>query len=169
MADADLGEPLSGAASSTSAAPDSKATLMALSVASLCELIAASVVCAQATCDGLDAYAVVVGCVSLAACLPLLLLHFEFFNAEDLKVSELAPHLVTFLLIWWVVAWFTLTFISPFAGLSNGFFACWVAPPAALLLCRATNPGVAAALGRMVALVRGSGAQNRLAPIPFLS
>ena len=84
----------------------------------------------------------------------------RLFNASGTKAAEIAPHMAAFLLLWWVAAWFTLTFISPFAEISNGFFACWVAPGAALLLCRALNPAVAEPLGQAVAAARGAGADR---------
>ena len=50
--------------------------------------------------------------------------------------------------------------IGPFAGLSNGFFSCWVAPFAALMLCRALSPLVSEPLGRLVAALRGAGSDR---------
>lgn len=156
MAD-ELGEPLSGMANP---AADPKGPLLVLSVASFCELIAAAVVCASSdTCGGLTAYSVSVGCVSLAACIPLLLFQFDFFNAKGSNASEIIPHVTTFLLCWWSAGWFALTCIFPFSQLSNGFFACWTAPPAALMLCRALNPAIAGPLGRAVAAARGAGSE----------
>jgi hypothetical protein len=155
---ADLETPLAGTGSS---APDPRTPLLVLSVASVFELIAAAVVCGTSYhCTGLDAYAVTAGGVSCVVCIPLLLMYFDFFEFSGTRFAEHAPNLALFLLAWWSVAWLVLTFVSPFTGLTNGFFACWVAPFAALLFCRALTPLVSEPLGRMVAALRGAGAER---------
>lgn len=160
MAD-DLGEPLSGRPAADPIPP-----LVGLSVASAVELTAAAVLCASYnSCAALDAFAVCAGCVSTACCLLLLLLQFDFFDVKGTRVGELTPHIAHFLLLWWLVACFSLTFISPFGELSNGFFACWAATVSALLLCRALDTKVAHFLGYAVSAVRASGSRSRRPPL----
>ena len=55
-------------------------------------------------------------------------------------VLDLLPHTAAFLLVWWLFGWLVLTFVRPFAGLCNGFFACWAALVAAIWLVRALLP-----------------------------
>eukprot|EP00966_Prymnesium_polylepis_P325786 7381734-Prymnesium_polylepis.1 len=120
-----------------------------LGAVSLFEFIAAVVTCSQQqTCGGLNAYAVAAGCISIAVC--LLLVYFR-------DRAEASP-MALFLLVWWVVACFFLTFISPFADFENGFVACWIAVVVSMNLYRTINTNFADAIGRAS---RDAGAARR--------
>ena len=109
--------------------------VLVLGAASLFELIAAVLICNEALCSGLQAYAVAVGIVSLLLLAPVALVLF----AEPLapaRLPEGLPHLSLLLLVWWIPATFLLTFLGPFSGLSNGYFAVLGAAAGALQLCR---------------------------------
>jgi hypothetical protein len=103
----------------------SRATL-ALAASALVEVIAASVLCADsAVCTSFTAYSVVAGALALLGTFPLLALHYSMLPPWCIDiVLPLAPHISALLVLWTVPAWFILTFISPFTGLSNGYFAC---------------------------------------------
>jgi hypothetical protein len=113
--------------------------------ASVFELISASLVCQNVTCSGLEAYGISVGIVSIVLLVPIALVLF----AEPLapaRLPEGLPHLSLLLLVWWIPAWFLLTFVGPFDGLSNGYFAVHVGAAAALQICRAQVSAVDIAL-----------------------
>ena len=124
--------PLAGEASPPT---DPARPALMLLVASAFELMAAVVLCSTGTCDGLNAYAVSVGAVSTCLSIAVLaaLRHDDAFQSV---VLDLLPHTAAFLLVWWLFGWLVLTFVRPFAGLCNGFFACWAALVAAIWLVR---------------------------------
>ena len=127
-----LSMPLAGEASPPT---DPARPALMLLVASAFELMAAVVLCSTGTCDGLNAYAVSVGAVSTCLSIAVLaaLRHDDAFPSV---VLDLLPHTAAFLLVWWLFGWLVLTFVRPFAGLCNGFFACWAALVAAIWLVR---------------------------------
>ena len=128
--------PLAGEASPPT---DPARPALMLLVASAFELMASVVLCSTGTCDGLNAYAVSVGAVSTCLSIAVLaaLRHDDAFPSV---VLDLLPHTAAFLLVWWLFGWLVLTFVRPFAGLCNGFFACWAALVAAIWLVRALLP-----------------------------
>ena len=131
-----LSVPLAGEASPPT---DPARPALMLLVASAFELMAAVVLCSTGTCDGLNAYAVSVGAVS--TCLSIaVLVALRHDDAFPSVVLDLLPHTAAFLLVWWLFGWLVLTFVRPFAGLCNGFFACWAALVAAIWLVRALLP-----------------------------
>lgn len=124
-------------------------------IASTFELAAAALVCGQNhySCDGINAYAVAVGAVSLAFIAPIALVLF----AEPLaprRLPEGLPHLSLLLLLWWVPAGFLLTFVGPFQALSNGYCGALAGVASALMLCRAHVPVVDVAANQLLALAR---------------
>lgn len=56
------------------------------------------------------------------------------------RLGEALPHLSLLLLVVWLPACFLLTFVSPFTGLSNGWFAVVGGTVSTLGLCRAHVP-----------------------------
>lgn len=128
---------------------DSSVSVMLLIAASIFELISASLECSSSNeCGSLHAYAVAVGVVSLLLLGPVTLVHF----AEPLappQIYKALPHLSLLLLVWWLPAGFVLTFIEPFAYLSNGYFATIGSCYGALQLSRSYVPPVDEAL-RMI-------------------
>jgi len=135
----DFREPLAASDSARRSSMDQTELVVLLGAVSLFEFIAAVVTCSQQqTCGGLNAYAVAAGCISIAVC--LLLVYFR-------DRAEASP-MALFLLVWWVVACFFLTFISPFADFENGFVACWIAVVVSMNLYRTINTNFADAIGR---------------------
>lgn len=136
--------------------------------ASLFELIASSIMCGESDCSGLTAYAVTAGVVSLAALAPIAL----FLFAEPLApaaVSDGLPHLSLFLCAWWLPACFLLTFIGPFAGLCNGYFATIAATASAVQLCRVHVPVVDTAFREVQNLARDAPAERPVLMLLALS
>ncbi len=134
---------------------DAHVWTMLLFVASTFELVSAALVCAQGWCQGLVLYAVVVGSVSLALLAPIALVLF----AEPLappRLHEGRLHLSLMLLAWWVPATFVLTFVGPFQGLCNGYFASVGGTVGAFQLCRAHVPAFDTAISHVHALARGA-------------
>jgi hypothetical protein len=126
-----------------------------LAAASICELIAASLVCSESDCTGLEAYSVAVGVASLVLLAPIVLVLF----AEPLaprRLPEGLPHLALLLLAWWLPACFLLTFISPFQGLCNGYFATLAATAGAVHLARAYVPAFDALLRQLQTMAHES-------------
>lgn len=120
---------------------DPRSWILLVGAASLCELVASSLACGAISCSGLNAYAVSVGAVSTAFVTPIAIVYF----AEPLappRLSEAIPHLSLLLLVWWIPAIFLLTFVAPFSGLSNGWFATVGAAAGAFNLCRAHVPAL---------------------------
>merc|ERR1719382_1629937 len=92
--------------------------------------------------EGIGAYALSVGCVSLGLC-AVTIVHRSLHSEQAQAVSD-EPLLVClatpgasacsvsalaaiFLMLWWAAGACTLTFYSPFPNPGNGYFACWVA------------------------------------------
>lgn len=126
-----------------------------LAGASLFELIGACLVCGEGACEGLEAYAVSVGVVSLVLLAPIVLLLF----AEPLappRLHEGLPHLSLMLLAWWVPAAFLLTFVAPFQRLCNGYFSALAAAASAVELSRAHVPAIDAAFRALRAAIASS-------------
>ena len=127
--DADATQPLSGAVPPL---PPDVALPGLLLVISLFEIVAASFVCGTYACRGVSAYAVSIGVISTAATVLVGVgLHGVYH-----PISSRVSHLSAFLLAWWLVGAFVLTFIGPFTSLSNGYVLSWAALWAALQLCR---------------------------------
>lgn len=132
-----------------------------LAAASICELIAASLVCGETSCNGLIGYAVSVGVVSLLLLAPVALVLF----AEPLAPKQLPeglPHLSLLLLLWWVPACFLLTFVGPFDGLSNAYFATLAGAAGALQLTRAHVAPVDAVLMELFSAARNAPSERPL-------
>ena len=130
-------------------------TVVLLAVCSAFELVAASLVCGETQCTGVTAYAVAVGVVSLALLAPVALVLF----AEPLAPRRLPdglPHLSLLLLMWWLPACFLLTFIEPFQGLCNGYFATLGATASAVQLARVHVQGIEAGLVDALEQVRSA-------------
>jgi hypothetical protein len=128
-------------------------------VASVTELIAAAVRCSYGACVGISAYAVTAGAVS--TCLSFFVL--AALRYDDLMPAvalDLVPHAATFLLVWWVFGWLVLTFVRPFANLSNGFFACWAALVGSVWLVRSLLPSVNGFLARFIEAAHGTLAEK---------
>ena len=135
---------------------DPRLAVVVLAGASIFELIAASLACSSPFCTGLHIYAVTVGIVSAALASPFGLVYF----AEPLApngLQEALPHLSLLLWIWWLPAAFLLTFVTPFNGISNGYFATLVAAVSALQNCMQHVPMVDS-------IVRDIRAMGRAAP-----
>jgi hypothetical protein len=104
-----------------------------LLVLTVCELVAASIDCASLPdCSGLPAYAVAVGAIGVPCAL------FVSIGLQNVYhgVSAHVAHMSAFLLLWWIVGTFVMTFCGPFVYLSNGYFAAWAALFVTLQLCR---------------------------------
>lgn len=141
---------------------------IALLIASVFELIAACLVCGDQQCTGLVAYSVVVGIISLILLAPVALVLF----AEPLaprRLPEGLPHLSLLLLMWWMPAGFLLTFIGPFHGLCNGYFAVLGGTAFALQLARVHVPGVDASLEDAAATVRSQPTERTVLVLLALS
>jgi len=131
---------------------------MVLLCASVFELIAASVLCSE-YCEGTNAYAVSAGAVSTAVSL-LVLVCLKYDDVVPPQIVELVPHVSGFLFMWWLPAWLTFTFVRPFAGLCNGFFACWAALVASIWLMRCHLPVVDGFVTRFVEVARSTLAEK---------
>ena len=130
-----------------------------LLIASVFELIAAVVLCFDGTCTGMNAYAVSVGAVS--SCFSFaVLVALRYDDALPGVLLDLMPHTATFLLLWWSIGWLVLTFVRPFAGLCNGFFACWAALVASVWLVRTLLPSANGFLTRFVEAAQGTLAEK---------
>ena len=138
---AGLSEPLHG----SSPSPVPHATpLVVLFLASIFEMIAASLMCsddddatAGSACP--SAYAVSVGAVSAAACFVLFMCQVHR-DTLPYRLHSAPTPLAVFLLAWWAVAWLVLTFVAPFTYIGNGFFATWIGVCSAVALCQAHVP-----------------------------
>ena len=145
-----LSEPLQGGA-----APVPHSTpLFLLFVASVFEMVAASVLCTD-HCTSYAAYAVTVGTVSAAACVAIFLCQVHRDTLPYALHSAPTP-LSGFLLVWWLFGWFVLTFIAPFTDIGNGFFGSWTAMAAAMGLCHAHVPLANSWISQLMAMGRGS-------------
>ena len=131
--DADATQPLSGAVPPL---PPDVALPGLLLLISLSEIVAASIVCGTYGCYGVEAYAVSIGVVSMAA---TLLVAVGLQGAYH-PISSRVPHVSAFLLVWWIVGAFVLTFLGPFTSLCNGYILSWAALWAAFQLCRRQSP-----------------------------
>ena len=149
---AELSEPLHG----SSPSPVPHATpLVVLFLASIFEMIAASLMCSNddepqptvimdgtvvtvgSTCP--SAYTVSVGAVSAAACFVLFMCQVHR-DTLPYRLHGAPTPLAWFLLAWWVVGWLVLTFYAPFTYIGNGFFATWAGVCSAVALCQAHAP-----------------------------
>ena len=148
--------PLAGDASPPT---DPARPALMLLVSSVFELIAAVVLCIDGTCTGLNAYAVSVGAVSTCFSIAVLAA-LRYDDALPGVLLDLMPHTATFLLVWWLFGWLVLTFVRPFAGLCNGFFACWAALVAAIWLVRTLLPSANGFLTRFVEAAQGTLAEK---------
>lgn len=140
---------------------DPRTATLILGVASTFELLSASLICGQVWCYGDVLYAVLVGCVSLALLAPVALVLF----AEPLappRLHEGLLHLSLLLLAWWVPAAFFLTFVGPFQGLCNGYFASVGGLVGAFQLCRAHVPPFELAVMQLQAIARGAPKERSL-------
>ena len=139
---AELSEPLQGGSSPS---PVAHATpLVILLLASIFELIAASLMCSdeEAATDATkcpSAYAVSVGAVSAAACFVLFMVQVHR-DSLPYRLHGAPTPIAVFLLVWWVVGWCVLTFDAPFTYIGNGFFATWAGVCSAVALCQAHVP-----------------------------
>ena len=150
----------SGADASRTVAADPRIAVVIVAGASIFELVAASLACG-ATCSGLQTYAITVGAISGALVVPFVLVYF----AEPLappQFGDALPHLALLLLVWWLPAAFLLTFVTPFAGLSNGYFATLVAAAYAIQNCMAHVPLVDSALRDAHAVARAAPRERTL-------
>ena len=153
-------EPLSMPLAGETAPPtDPARPALMLLIASTFELIAAVVLCFDGTCTGMNAYAVSVGAVS--SCFSFaVLVALRYDDALPGVLLDLMPHTATFLLLWWSFGWLVLTFVRPFAGLCNGFFACWAALVASVWLVRTLLPSANGFLTRFVEAAQGTLAEK---------
>lgn len=91
--------------------------------ASTVELIAASSTCVNTTCTGSHVFAIIIGCVSLLACILLYVLYE--------RIGRMVSYVVGGLCMWWLLAIIVCTFNGPFTASdgaitnANGFFATW--------------------------------------------
>ena len=148
----ELAAPLSGEAVPASANPVMVSTV--LSVTSLCELVAAVMICANGSvqCIGSPAYAVSVGAVSVAGSTAVLLASRD--REVHPRVASALPFVVLFLSAWWVVATFVLTFRGPFYFLGNGYFATWSALIASLKLALIHSPSLSSVAIKLLKLAQ---------------
>jgi hypothetical protein len=77
--------------------------------------------CARAW-DGMLAYGVAVGALSVVVCVVCLLMNK--FKPGSLVAVEV--YIAFFLALWWSLGAGILTFDAPYTNVSNGYFACWV-------------------------------------------
>lgn len=98
--------------------------ILALGLASLITLIAASMHCGDLVCNGLEMWAIVCSSVSFGICFLGGLLHTVHQKTpSDTEIRTLA----LFLLIWWTLGTGCFCFRKPFHGLGNGYFSSWAA------------------------------------------
>ena len=127
--------------------------------ASVFELIAAVVLCSDWVCTGLVAYAVSAGAVSAFFAL-VVLVCLRYDDAVPAPMVDLVPLMSAFLFVWWLPAWLALTFVGPFPGLCNGFFASWAALVASLWLLRLQQPVVDGFVSRFLEVARFDSAEE---------
>eukprot|EP00457_Paulinella_chromatophora_P005585 gb/GEZN01005602.1/.p1 GENE.gb/GEZN01005602.1/~~gb/GEZN01005602.1/.p1 ORF type:complete len:339 (+),score=56.47 gb/GEZN01005602.1/:60-1076(+) len=90
--------------------------------ASVVELFAASSPCSK-YCSGLHGYALAVGIFSVTVT-GISILFAKFGSPLD---KEKTKYVASFLVIWWTLGAFILTFLGPFETTGNGYFASWMA------------------------------------------
>lgn len=120
-------------------------SLIGLLIASLIEMIQAAKVCSDGEeCEGSEAFAVALGCVSSFCCLGILIANrFIKRSRKSIVYSKridqnLLPYISIFLTLWWVVGVVVCTFDEPFEETGNGYFACWFALLLSLYFCQIT-------------------------------
>ena len=140
---------------------DGNQAVLLLGAAAFCEVCAASVVCSQTACRGMEAYAVAVGSISLIFLLPLAL-HLFMPPLAPAGMEQALPHLSAFQSVWWLPATFLLTFIGPFEFLGTGYFVTLGGAAAATMLCLAHVPEFERIVAQLSALARAA-PKDRLA------
>lgn len=102
--------------------PIPRTSVLILLGASAVELTAAAILCGGGSCAGTVAYSVAVGAVGL-----FLGMVIAAFPSLPPALHRLGRHVALFNALWWTAGTLCLTFVSPFVGAGNGFFATWLA------------------------------------------